>query len=223
MAKPFERCGLRRGLRRESQPVFDDPEAFPGPVEVGIENTINRFHRLGARVRRSTSAHLVHEPRGGTVADHRYQDDLSAGLFDNLPADNDLRCVIIPLDEDVGPQGGDETGRCLFPKDDHVINWFEGGEQFGAFPLGDERSAGSFQFFNGSVGVESDDEDITESFCLPQYPQMADVQKVETTVGENNFFSGAFEPGDDFPEAGTGDDLHVVRRGLFRRVRRPCG
>ena len=69
--------------------------------------------------------------------------------------------------------------------DDHGVHAIEGGQEFGAFVLGEDGAARAFQLADAGVAVEADDEGVAEGAGGFEGLDVAGVEKVEAAVGED--------------------------------------
>ncbi len=67
-----------------------------------------------------------------------------------------------------------------------IVDNTERGKNAGPLLLGDNRPVGILVLFDGAVGVQTDNQDITLTPGFPQKAEMSEMEQVETAVAGNN-------------------------------------
>lgn len=119
-------------------------------------------------------------------------DDAATGGFDFFAANDLVTRPVATLSENVGEQRGDNLAGSQVVEDDHGVHRFEGGENFRALTLGDNRTAGTFQLAHAAIAVQANDEHVTEFASELKAANVARVKQVEAAVGENDALAVAF-------------------------------
>lgn len=163
----------------------------------------NRFalmpQSIWFRIERNSSpvrfVNLFDQARGGESAHERQDANLGAVRREDGPFARVERFgpVVATFDVDVRADRREEPVRALFPEDDNGVHASQSGENGGALFLWYERTMRAFEFTRGTVGIEADDEQVTEFFGALQIADVTEVKEVETTVG-----------GDDAPPSTMG-------------------
>lgn len=93
---------------------------------------------------------------------------------------------------DIGFEGSDEGFRCLFGKAEDVINTSQRFDDGEAIFEGVDGTVGSFvESADASVGIESDDQDISEGFGLFEILDVTGMEDIENSIGEDKDFAFA--------------------------------
>ncbi len=93
--------------------------------------------------------------------------------------------IISALDIDGGPNLAQKPYRGIFIEDDNGVHGFEGFQYGGPVGFGNHRARGPFELADGGVGVEADDERITEHTRGTQVGDVPWVEQIEAAVGED--------------------------------------
>jgi hypothetical protein len=101
----------------------------------------------------------------------------------------------------------DEFERSEFVEYCDIIHTRKARENLCPFLLGEDGTPGTFQALNRAITVYPDDQYIPQRFGLLQITDMAEMEKVETTVGKDNPLPFLFEVLDCFMEYFFGFDL----------------
>ena len=145
--------------------------------------------------------------------------DPAARGFDLFAAGYEMR-PIRAFHEDIRQQTGNQLSRRVFIEQNHGIHRLQSGDQFGAFALRCNRALGTFRPAHSGVGIQSDDEHVTQRAGPLQQPDMARVQQVVTAVGENHGFACSFplrSLSKEFRAAvETCHFLHFIRDGCLK-------
>ena len=100
---------------------------------------------------------------GGRMAfDQGNEHQPAAGGFDLRAADDLVRAVIAPLDQDIGADRGDQLERRVFVEDRHGVDRLERAQDLGAGLGRVDRTARAFQAPHARVGVQADDQEIAQ-------------------------------------------------------------
>ncbi len=113
-------------------------------------------------------------------------------------------------------------------KKDYEIHWAKGCYELGARLFVENGTTGALELAKAAVRVNADDQKIAFLLCALQIADMADVQRVETAVGEHHalpFLPGIgnqrskFIDGQDFGVGGT-HRSGLLRGGLVNRLKK---
>jgi bifunctional DNase/RNase len=132
---------------------------------------------------------------------------------------------IATFDVDIRLCRSQELGGAGFIEDDNGIDSFESGEHDGAVGLGIQRPSGTLQLADRFVGIESDEQEIALGASGFEVGDVAGVQDVKATVGDDQFSAVGADAGAPGIEAIAGDDfpeavhIGIVGAGVARRNR----
>src|SRR5271165_7680172 len=131
------------------------------------------------------SARHARDCRGCAVT-RRYlnKQHLAADVPDKIGADHLVENVVGALDQQLWPDRLNKLQRGIFFEDNDQIDGGQRRQYFGAGPFRLDRASRSLQPRRRAVAVETDDEPIAGCLGLPEQPDMAGMQQVETAVGE---------------------------------------
>ena len=87
---------------------------------------------------------------------------------------------------DVGLELRQKLGRGVLVEDNDRVHAGESRDDLRAFRLGQDRPALPLAALDGAVGVDSDDEPVPLSPGRLEIPDVADVEQVESAVGEDD-------------------------------------
>ena len=94
--------------------------------------------------------------------------------------------VVAAFDKNIRTRSDDHfQGRGLV-EDDHRIDRSQRSQHPGAFALADDGPARPLQSAYGCIAVDGDDKPVTKPASLLEQRDVADVQQIETSIGENN-------------------------------------
>ena len=96
-----------------------------------------------------------------------------------------FQSVIAAFDVDVGLSGGEEIGGANIGKDADCVHGFEGGENGGAVGFVVEGAAFAFEATDGGIGINADEEEITEITGLLEVGDVTEMKEIEATVGDD--------------------------------------
>jgi hypothetical protein len=99
---------------------------------------------------------------------------------------------ITTLDQNVGKKPGNHFTRGQGVENDDAVNALERGEDFRAFPFGDDGTPFAFQLPNARIAVQSDDQNVTQFPRLLEYAYVSRVEKIKAAVGKNDAAGVAF-------------------------------
>src|ERR1041385_1227533 len=144
---------------------------------------------------RGTAA--LHEGGGGITRDERDGDDPAAGGLHQVGADDRLGGVVASLDEDLGPQGGDDREGGRGVEQHHPVHRRQPGDHPGPGALVGDGAPGPLrQLPDRAVGVHRHEQVAPESAGLLEILDMAGVEQVEDAVGEDQAAGECAPPGD---------------------------
>ena len=137
------------------------------------------------------------KPGGGMILAVRNSQNPAAGGLDNLFADDLIQLPIGPFGQQVGTNRLNEFKRRIFREEDDIIHRLQRGNHPSPLSRRHHRPARPFEPPHRGVAVDRDDQAIGLFFDSFKGIQMADVQEVETTVGEGDDFTLALQPPND--------------------------
>lgn len=97
--------------------------------------------------------------------------------------------------EDVGYDCGDEFTRRVFVEENDSVNGFERKDSIGSLAFRHDRAGWAFEPPNACVGVECENEDVTERTGLLEQPDVSGMQQVVAAVSEDCGLPGALPLG----------------------------
>jgi len=129
------------------------------------------------------------------ACDYVHQNHFTAGGFNLFAADDLIAGPVAAFDQNIGKQGGNGFARREFIKNHHGIHTLKAREDFSALLLGNHRTPFPFQDADTFVAIDADDERVAE--CARGFEQLdvAGVQQVEASVGEDDALGVAFRGG----------------------------
>lgn len=125
------------------------------------------------------------EAGGGTALDEVQREDFTTDGLDEWSTHDLIDLPVASLDEDLGSDLVNEIFGSVFVKETDEINAGQGREDFRAVVFGLKWTVGTFESFDAGVGINADEECISELSGFLQVSDVADMQKVEAAVGEN--------------------------------------
>ena len=147
----------------------------------------NHAGRSGARARsRSALADFSENFRGGITGYDRNGNHSSPGGFDFLSSDDLIAGPVAAFYQHIGKQPRDDFTRREVVENQNGINAFQRGDNFRAFPLGQNGPPLAFQLPYTGIAVETDDQRLAKLARLFQAAHVARMQQVEAPVRENN-------------------------------------
>src|SRR5947209_2121387 len=93
--------------------------------------------------------------------------------------------IITAFDVDRRLQEADQSIRCWFGKDGHIINAGKSRQYFGPFHLRHQWPSLSLESACTFVAVQAENKKITQAACFLQVTHMAQVKQVEAAIGED--------------------------------------
>ena len=151
-----------------------------------VENLSDHFCGRGTFNQR----HVEHDPSG--ILDRIAPDD-----FRNIP--------IRAFDKHIGNDGVNDTLRGWIIEYENAVDARQSRDHFGSFRFRHDRTRRSLYFPDGTIAVDSDDQNVTQRTRLIEIADVADVQNVKAAIGKNEFLA-------QFPE--TGSQLNDFFQGL---------
>jgi hypothetical protein len=110
--------------------------------------------RSGFRARGGgTFANFSENLSGGVTGDHGYRYNPAAGGFDFFTADDLVAGPISTFYENIGQKFGDYFAGRTVVENDHGVDTFEGGEDFGALAFGEDRASLAFQLLHAGIAI----------------------------------------------------------------------
>lgn len=136
------------------------------------------------------------EDTGGAATWHEGEDGngsacgVKSGLFAGVES---LGRVVTAFGVDVRLNFRDEPGDAWFFKKDHGIDTTESSDDFSAIEFAIDGAAGALEGADGVVGVDSDDESVSERAGLLEVSDVTGMKEVETAVGEDEVLAFMLE------------------------------
>jgi hypothetical protein len=140
-----------------------------------------------------TVHHHLDEIGRRATFDHWDVKHLAAPGLHEVAADDLVHDPVAALDEDVRFQGLDDVVRIVLFEEGDVIDAVESQEHLSAFGKREEGFQGTFDAFDGSVAIETDDEQVTAHASILQVGDMAQMEQVKNPIGEDYFFALVFK------------------------------
>src|SRR5829696_3929034 len=117
--------------------------------------------------------------------------DAPAARLDGVAANDRMLRPVRAFDEHVGLDRLDDLGRCVFVEDDDRVHAREGSQDLRAVLLGVDRTLGPFVAAHRRVGVQPDDQRITQRAGLAKITDVTGVENIEHAIREHHTASGA--------------------------------
>ena len=133
------------------------------------------------------------EMRGGGAFDKGEDDNFSSGSLHRFPSDSFLLGPVPPFDEDMREEQRDQVDGGGLIKDRDIVDTPETGKDLCPLLLGENWPVGAFQAPDRSVAIDSNGQDISKGLGFFQITDMSDMQKVETTVREDDPLPVSFQ------------------------------
>jgi hypothetical protein len=116
----------------------------------------------------------------------RDPDHPAAARFDDIAADDRVFGPIGPFDERIRLKRVDQIVRRVLVEHDHAVHAGKRLEDFNSLGLGRNRPPWAFDGANRSIGVDADNQRITQAAGALQVADVAWVKKIEYAVGEHD-------------------------------------
>src|SRR5579883_662660 len=166
--------------------------------------------RRTTRKRGSGMRHLadrVEERAGGVVFGIADDGDANAEAISDGAFGHGFGSVVGALDVDAGTKFLEEPFDVRLGEDDDVIDHAERGNEQRAGVFVEDGAAGTFQPADTGIGVHADHEDVSLLFGAREIADVADVQRVEAAVGEDNGLAATLFVGQEFFQLIAGDNF----------------
>jgi hypothetical protein len=163
------------------------------------------------RLRVHSPSNFLDDFACGSIREEFNGVDRSASRLYNILPDNVVHKPIGPLHKDIGDESTDQLTRRIFVKQADIVDNSQGRKNDSSVFLFDHRPIRAFQARDGTVCIESDNQDIPLSFCFGQVVNMTPMNYVETPVGENNAFPLRFQSSADLHEIVSSEDFAHLR------------
>ncbi len=112
-----------------------------------------------------------------------------AVFCDDISLRNGVRSVVGAFGLNVRANFVDESANVKFGKNHYCINHRERSDDFGTLAFGHQRAAWALERTHRGVGVYCDYQLAAQTFCCMKITNMADVQQIESSVGERDAFT----------------------------------
>src|SRR5450631_705837 len=132
--------------------------------------------------------------------------DPAAVALDRQALRKGVGVVVAALDVDVRADRLEQPDRRVVLEYGHVLDAADGRDDRGAILRRADRPVRAFQLAHGLVGVDPDDQHVTEGCGLLKAFDVAAVQHVEASVGEHNPVACAAMPGEAAGQEVNGPD-----------------
>ena len=143
---------------------------------------------------------LADESGDGDGVGYGDDDDLAAITVHHLPAADLGGGIVAALGEDVGFQGRQDLGKLFRRKHGNVVHCLQSGQHPQALVCMDHRPARTFDPTDGVVGVQGDDQNISQAPGFLQKFNVPPMQEIEATVGEDQPLALGLEAGGQQPQ-----------------------
>src|SRR5262245_6664156 len=127
-------------------------------------------------------------------------DNSSAASLDHIPPDDRIGSPIGSLDEDVRLNAGHNRMRGLLVEDRDRIDAAQCLQYFGPLSFGVDRTLRSLVRTHGSIGVDRDDQRISQGARLPEISDVPGMEQIEHAIGKDD---SATAPTDMFGKSGS--------------------
>ena len=114
--------------------------------------------------------------------------DASAETLNDFRFGQRRQSVVAAFDVDIRFDFGDEIFGSRLAEKNHVVDSLQAEQNFCAVELIVNRSRIAFESSDGFIGVEPDNQHVTEIFCRRQVANVPRVNYVEAAVREDDFF-----------------------------------
>lgn len=122
--------------------------------------------------------------------------------FDRFPPDNFVQGPVSPLDQDVGDQRVDHPRGGIVVEKNNVVDQGERRQNFQSLPVGNDGTGRPFQAPDRGIGINADNQAISQRAGGGKVPDMADVEKVKAAVRKNDLFTRLLKGADLLSEGG---------------------
>ena len=144
--------------------------------------------------------------------------DVPAARLDQVAADDRLGGIVAALNQDIGANCLDQRHRRFIVEDHDKVD--EGVQREHERPLifRDERTLGALQSGDGGVGIQTEDEAVSERAGVLEQTGMAGMEDVEATVCEDDLAARETDLVGHLPGAIEDDNLRLGAEQDHRRL-----
>src|SRR5579862_9692640 len=135
------------------------------------------------------------EGAGGVVFGVADDGDADAETIRDGAFGNGVGGVVGALGVDVGAKLFEQFFNVGLGKDHDVVHHAQGGDEESARVFIQDGTAGPFQRGNARIGVDADDEDLSLLLGAGEIANVADVERIEAAVGEDDGLPAEFRGG----------------------------
>lgn len=126
---------------------------------------------------------------GGVVFRIAYNGDSPAAGNHYISFRHILLSIVSAFGMNIRPQQANKTGHIRRIKNSDCVNVAERRQKLSAFLAWDARPAFPFESARARIGIHGHDQPAAQFLCGAQIPDMPDVKKIKTSVGQNDLFS----------------------------------
>jgi hypothetical protein len=127
----------------------------------------------------------LNEPGARVPVDEREDHDPPAGGADLFTADDVLGAVVTAFDQDIRDERGDQLAWSVFVEGGHGVHAAEAGQDVESIVEVDDRPGLAFEAADRLVGVDPDDQLVTQVPCSEEVLDVTAVEEIEAPVGED--------------------------------------
>src|SRR5579859_533326 len=136
-------------------------------------------------------AHGIEKIAGGMILGIAHNGYADAETGGSCALRDSFGGVVGPFGVNVRTQVVEQSFDIGFVKKQHVIDGAQCGDQSGARRFRKNWAPGTFQSANTGVGVHGNHQDVTFAGSALEIADVADMQGVEATIGQDNFLAAA--------------------------------
>ncbi len=112
--------------------------------------------------------------------------------------DDSVDGVVAAFDQNVRLERADELQRSVFLEENNGVYSSKRSHHTGAFAFADDGAAGTLETADRCVGIQAEDELRAEAAAILEQRYVADVQKIEAAIGEDDGLARGAPFGDAF-------------------------
>src|SRR3954470_7198656 len=189
--------------------------AAPSPLEPPVTITASMSLPPGGGLRRGDGC------RGRASVDVGHDDGLASPAAHEIGLGH-LRAtvgVVAAFDPDIGPQPGQHRLRRGLLEHHYRVHAVKRGQQAGPVGLPVDRTVGSLQLGDTGIGVQADDQAVTELPGRLEGGQVSNVEDVEAAAGGDHRAAPAPDAGDEPPDLLGPDARPPIRTDAVPLIR----
>ena len=132
------------------------------------------------------SAHSFDQIRRRKALSERDTNHRTTPSFHNIAPNDVVRTPVGAFDQDIGLHGGNQGARRVLVEHGDSINAAQRRDEFGTLAFRRNRASPSFVGPHRPIGVDPDDQRVTERTCIAQISNMTRMKQIEHTVGKHD-------------------------------------